>query len=217
MRRVTLWTAVAVLCVVVIVWWLKPSEMPTLKYVNGIEVSLKGRPTLGDSSSKVKMIEFADFNCPACKFFHDAILPKIKADYIDTGKLQLTFVNLTFRGPSSMTAALAARSVYHQNKDSFWQYYSAVYSNQGDEEKDWMQLPLLKVLTTNYVPNIDYSLLEKDVKSKKYLTEVKDDAAIAKAMGVDVAPCLFVGNKRLSTFSNYTEISRVIEEELTKS
>ncbi|WP_017998201.1 DsbA family protein [Paracoccus sp. N5] len=43
---------------------------------------------LGQADAPVTIVEYASFTCPHCAAFHDENLPKLKADYIDTGKVK---------------------------------------------------------------------------------------------------------------------------------
>lgn len=44
--------------------------------------------TLGQDSAPVTVVEYASFTCPHCAAFHDENFPKLKAEYIDTGKVK---------------------------------------------------------------------------------------------------------------------------------
>lgn len=43
---------------------------------------------MGKDDAPVTMIEYASFTCSHCKAFHDENLPKLKAEYVDTGKVK---------------------------------------------------------------------------------------------------------------------------------
>lgn len=45
----------------------------------------------GDPDAPVTLIEYASWTCPACADFHSRILPAVKTDYIDTGKVRMVF------------------------------------------------------------------------------------------------------------------------------
>jgi protein-disulfide isomerase len=51
---------------------------------------------IGDPAAKVKMVEYLSFTCPHCQRFHTEIYPRLKADYIDTGKLRLDLHEVYF-------------------------------------------------------------------------------------------------------------------------
>ena len=42
---------------------------------------------IGDKEATVLIIEYASFTCPHCATFHTEVLPKLKADYINSGKV----------------------------------------------------------------------------------------------------------------------------------
>jgi protein-disulfide isomerase len=42
---------------------------------------------LGSADAPVEIVEYASFTCPHCARFHDQVLPKLKAEYIDTGEV----------------------------------------------------------------------------------------------------------------------------------
>ncbi|MEM7459306.1 MAG: thioredoxin domain-containing protein [Pseudomonadota bacterium] len=45
----------------------------------------------GDPDAPVTLIEYASWTCPACLDFHSRIMPTVKSEYIDTGKVRLVF------------------------------------------------------------------------------------------------------------------------------
>ncbi len=51
---------------------------------------------LGDADAPITVIEYASFTCPHCASFHATTYPKLKADYIDTGKVKFVFREVYF-------------------------------------------------------------------------------------------------------------------------
>ncbi|MFQ8430068.1 DsbA family protein [Amaricoccus sp. W119] len=64
--------------------------------------------TMGDPDAPITMIEYAMFTCPHCADFVTDVFPRIKENYIDTGKVRLIFREVYFNAPS-LWAALIAR------------------------------------------------------------------------------------------------------------
>jgi len=54
---------------------------------------------LGDPDAPITMIEYASLTCPHCATFHQNVLPKIRAKYIDTGKVRMIFRTVYFDRP----------------------------------------------------------------------------------------------------------------------
>ena len=46
---------------------------------------------LGNADAPVTIVEYFSLGCPHCRNFHETILPKLKTEYIDTGKARLVF------------------------------------------------------------------------------------------------------------------------------
>jgi protein-disulfide isomerase len=74
---------------------LKPGTLPEL--------------SVGDASG-VPMIEYGSLTCPHCAAFSREVLPELKKDYIDTGKVRFIFREFS-RNPLDVAAFVLARCV----------------------------------------------------------------------------------------------------------
>ncbi len=63
---------------------------------------------IGDPAAKVTVAEFLSVTCPHCASFHANIYPKLKADYIDTGKVKLE-LHEVYRNQLDLYGGLVAR------------------------------------------------------------------------------------------------------------
>nr|WP_258567771.1 DsbA family protein [Paenactinomyces guangxiensis] len=180
------------------------------------KISYEGQPGTGNPNAPVKLMEFGDFKCPACKYFHDEIYPQLKKDYIDTGKVQMFFTNYQFIGEDSVTAGMAGEAVYHQNKDAFWKFYEAIYTHQGNEADVWATPEFLTELVKKNVPNIDINKLSQDLNNKTYEKAVLEDNQMARSLKIEGVPALFINGKNVGEISGYEELKKMIDEELKK-
>ena len=120
--------------------WNNPTE--TVKYLvdsnpnngeldkNKTVVDIGRLPVLGNKNAKVTIIEFSDFECPFCRRFFAETYPKIKKEYIDTGKVALYYRHfpLPFH-PLAQPFAQATECANEQGK--FWQLHDKVFTSQG--------------------------------------------------------------------------------------
>jgi len=81
---------------------------------------------LGSPDAKIKIREYSSMTCPHCAAFHKTILPRLKADYIDTGKASLEIVDFPFDG-LALRAAMLARCV---PEDRYFGFVDVLYENQ---------------------------------------------------------------------------------------
>jgi len=90
-------------------------------------------PILGNSTAKVAISVFSDYQCPFCGQFVFDVMPKLRSDYIDKGLVKFVVRDLAFLGPESKDAALATKCASVQGK--YWEYHDYLFKYIGDKEK----------------------------------------------------------------------------------
>ncbi|MEM9524659.1 MAG: DsbA family protein [Pseudomonadota bacterium] len=73
-----------------------------------VDHSLVLEMALGDEDAAVTVIEYASFTCPHCRRFHEGPFKRLKADYIDTGKIHFIYREVYF-DRYALWAGLVAR------------------------------------------------------------------------------------------------------------
>jgi protein-disulfide isomerase len=93
-----------------------------------VEVAARaGVPVIGSQDAPVTIVEFSDFECPFCGRFFKETYPRLKARYIDTGKVKIVFRHfpLVSIHPSASNAAIAAECASRQGK--FAEYHDTLF------------------------------------------------------------------------------------------
>ena len=84
---------------------------------------------VGRADAEVLVIEFTDLQCPYCAQFASQTFPRLKAAYIDTGKIRYASRDLPLpMHAHAETAAVAARCAGEQGR--YWEYRHAVFAAQ---------------------------------------------------------------------------------------
>ena len=122
------------------------------RQVGDVNTSLAS-PLLGSPSAPVTIIEFGDYQCPNCKKWFLNTKPDIVTNYIDTGKVNLIFVDIAFLGKDSMPAARATYCAEEQGR--YWDYHAFLYSNQMGIDNGWANIESLKGYAYNLGLNMD--------------------------------------------------------------
>ena len=100
--------AVALVVVAVLVWMNRPgASVGTSPYTAITRSEVTGR-VAGKADAPVKIIEFADFQCPFCKQWSDNVEKKVVEEYVNKGVASLQYVSFAFIGEESKRAAEAA-------------------------------------------------------------------------------------------------------------
>lgn len=162
------------------------------------DFKLDEQPFLGSSDAPIKVIEFADFKCPACKTWDRTSFPLFKEEFIDTGKVQFYFINFPFLGPDSIEAALAGESIYKQDSNKFWEFKEKLFQQQGKEATIWATESFLLKFVKDNIQDIDYNLFQTDLKKHTYLFDVKKDFKISAANGIYGTPSFVVNGEKVS-------------------
>ena len=96
------------------------------------EVSVSGKPSLGREDAPVTMVEFSDYQCPFCKRHFLTVLPIIKKEYIDTGKVRYVFRDFPIASlhPQAQKGHEAAYCAGEQNR--YWEMHDTLFENSND-------------------------------------------------------------------------------------
>ncbi|MBN6185498.1 DsbA family protein [Aneurinibacillus sp. BA2021] len=200
---------------------LSGSQSKTPESIDAREFRYEAQPVLGAKDAPVKIVEFADFKCPACRHFEQTMLPQLQKDFIDSGIAQLYFINYPIVSPEadSRTAAMAGEAVYSQNPQAFWPFYRAVYASQGDERETWATADALVQIAKEAKVNVDYAKLKADIESQTFAKAVRDDEAIVKKLGIGGTPTIYINGQALpvdATF-DYAAIKEIIQKAKERS
>jgi protein-disulfide isomerase len=81
----------------------------------------------GDKNAPITLVEYASPTCPACKYFHDSILPVLEEKYISTGKLKLVYREFPIHGAPDVAAYVVARCA---GDDKYFDVLDDLFANQ---------------------------------------------------------------------------------------
>ncbi len=88
---------------------------------------------LGSDTAPIKVVEYSSLTCGHCSAFHKNDFPKIKSEYIDTGKVQFIFKEFPLNKP----AIDASKLLRCMPEDKFVAFQSLLFE---DQEK-WAYAP----------------------------------------------------------------------------
>ncbi len=84
---------------------------------------------IGSASAPVEVIEFADFECPACGQFATLTEPDVRTRLVNTGQVRFRFMDFPLSmHKNTWDASLAAACANDQGK--FWEMHDALFANQ---------------------------------------------------------------------------------------
>ncbi|CAN5164133.1 hypothetical protein BH09PAT1_BH09PAT1_4940 [soil metagenome] len=170
----------------------------------------KERNVVGTNSAKVTIVEFGDFQCPACGAAHPTVKQILK-DY--QGKISFIFRN--FPLPMHANAPLAAEAAYAAGlQGKFWEMHDKLYELQ----EEWGEKPGAdaKTLITGYAKDLGLEMtafsdaLDKNVGSNK----IQKDQNDGYQLGVDSTPTFYINGTKFAVVMSYDEFKKEIDDRL---
>ena len=163
---------------------------------------------LGNKNAKVSVVEFGDFQCPACGAVHP-IVKQLRAEYKD----KVVFVYREY--PLAMHehakfAALAAEAAGAQGK--FFEMHDKLFDNQ----KDWGESKDAEKKIVEYAKSLglDMDKFKSDIEKKTYAKKIDQDISDGSAAGVDSTPTFYINGVKQSGGLPYNEFKKKIDDAL---
>ena len=145
---------------------------------------------LGDSKAPVRVVEFADLQCPFCRAYSLDVMPGLVQRYVRAGKVRMEFRNLAFIGPDSERMARLAEAAGLQDK--LWNVVDLLYANQGRENTGYATDAFLRRVA-GAVPGLDVNRAFADGNSARVTAALQVEDTAATRAGVRSTPTFLVG------------------------
>ncbi len=173
--------------------------------------------TLGSTKAAVRVVEYADFQCPYCKQAAINILPQLEKDYVNSGQVSIEFKNYPIvdrnsGDKESHLAAYAAECANDQNK--FWDYYQILYNNQKNENAGDFTVPRLEAMAGG-LTGIDQARFNTCLESQQFKSVVDGDVKEGNAKNVQGTPTFFVNDTEVQ--ATYSALKSAIDKALAQA
>jgi protein-disulfide isomerase len=168
-------------------------------------------PVLGSPNAKVLMIEFGDYQCPSCRMFWKEVEPRLRKEYIDTGKVKLVFRDFPIVQihPEALLAAMAVDCSADQNK--YWEYHDKVFREQYNKGDDLVRFKAADLKKWAKDIGLDPAKFDQCLDSEKYKNEVLKDKADGDAVSVQGTPTFFINGHVIGGAQAYPAFKNLID------
>lgn len=160
----------------------------------------------GDGASGVKLVEYGDFQCPACAQYE----PLVQQVY-DKYKADITFQFRNFPllqiHPNAVAASRAAEAADMQGK--YWEFHDKLYATQ----ESWSRQTSPQSIFESYANELGLNVekFKADVKSNESNGRVQADLKEGERLGVSSTPTFFIDGKKISNPTSLEDFNKVIE------
>jgi protein-disulfide isomerase len=165
---------------------------------------------LGKVDAPVKILEFADFECPSCAGFATVTEPDVRTRIIDAGLANLTYLDfpLTMHR-NTLAASNAAACGDEQGK--FWPMHDRLFQGQDEWNGEATEAP--KPFFKRYAGEVglDVAKWETCFDARKYQSRISANLADGLRRGVNSTPTFIIGNRLYAGMRSYDELKRIVD------
>ncbi|MGJ4900922.1 DsbA family protein [Bradyrhizobium sp. HKCCYLS2058] len=162
---------------------------------------------IGPADAAVTITEYASMTCPHCAAFNATVFPKLKAEYIDTGKIRYIFrefpLDIKAAAGSMLTRCIA-------NGDA--QKYFAVTDMLFRSQNDWVVKNTTETLTRiGKQAGLSQQQVEACLKDQALLDKIAADQKYASdILKVDSTPTFFINGEKIKGEASIEEFQKKI-------
>jgi protein-disulfide isomerase len=165
---------------------------------------------LGRTDAPVKILEYADFECPSCAGFATVTEPDVRTRIVDAGLANLTYYDFPLtQHRNSLAASNAAACADEQGK--FWPMHDRIFQAQDEWNMQATERP--KPFFKRYATEIglDVGKWETCYDERRYQKRIAANLADGVRRGVYSTPSFIIGNKLYAGMRSYDDMKRIVD------
>ena len=165
---------------------------------------------IGSNDAKVKIKIFSSLTCPHCADFHKKIVSEIKKNYVDSGKVQLIFIDF----PLDLAAFNASKLLHCLDQKRQITFLDTVYEKQNEwtvgSNINEINNNLKKIVKNLGISSTNFDkCLNNEVKIDKILNGRID---AHKKYSIESTPTIIINEEKFKGSVNFKDIKNKIEK-----
>jgi protein-disulfide isomerase len=163
---------------------------------------------LGPANASVTITEYASMSCPHCAAFNANVFPKIRSEYIDTGKVRYVFREF----PLDIKAAVAsvlARCIAKEDAGKFFAVIDMLFKKQDE----WVVKTKETLKRIGREAGMSEQSVETCLKDQTLFDKLSADEKFAdEVLKVNSTPTFFINGERVKGAKPFEEFDKRIKQ-----
>ncbi|KKT81504.1 MAG: hypothetical protein UW78_C0009G0025 [Candidatus Azambacteria bacterium GW2011_GWA1_44_9] len=208
-KRIVIWASAVLIIGIIAVgaWSIATGPTTTPINNNGLlsEEVTASDWTKGAQNPKVTLVEYSDFQCPACAAYFEMVEQAV-TEYDD--RLSFTYRHFPLaQHKNAQSASYASEAAGKQGK--FWEMHKMIFEQQAD----WAEKNNASEIFKGYAQELklDLARYATDVASTEIKDAVSHDRDTGLRSGVDSTPSFYLNGKKMQNPRSYDELKALIE------
>ncbi len=168
---------------------------------------------IGDKNAPITIIEYASMSCSHCADFHKNTLPKLKKEYVDTGKVLIVFRDFPFNYPA-LLGSMMMRCIPVEVR---YDYMNVLYQLQEtwvNRDPKVSKKELYKIMQSGGMSKEEFDRCYGDLNNENLILEGVMSAQ--KAFGIKSTPSFVVNGEVVQGNKNLKEFRQIIDKILSE-
>lgn len=165
---------------------------------------------MGNPDAPVKILEFADFECPSCARFATITEPDVRRLIIEPGLASLTFFDFPLpQHSNSQPASHAAACAHDQGR--FWDMHDRIFAGQDEWNTQATSSP--KSVFAGYARAIGLNMQEWEscYDSRRNQGRIEANFAEGERRQVNSTPTFVIGNRLYPGSLSYDQLKSIVD------
>ena len=168
---------------------------------------------LGKPDAPVQVIEFADFECPACGQFATLAEPDIRKRLVDAGTISYRFYDYPLpMHRNTWAASNAAACADEQGK--FWEMHDQLFNAQDQWNGQATSRPKGKFMEYAKALGLNVDQWEACFDARKYQARIKANEQMATKRGASQTPTFVIGDKMIGGAISFDRFKALVDSAL---
>lgn len=174
-----------------------------------VQIDYNKGQKIGSDSARVKLVEFSDFQCPACGAV-EPYLKRFRNDY--PADVQIIYRHFPLaQHQYARTAATLSEAAGEEEK--FWEMHDRIFETQ----EQWSNLPAATdfFLTLAKELGLEENKVKETLEKDSFKSKIDTDFSEGQRLGVNSTPTFFLNGKKLN-LKSFDDLNSAVQEELKK-
>ncbi len=170
---------------------------------------------MGNPNAPVQVLEFADFECPACSQFATITEPDVRTRLVETGMISFRFYDFPLQmHPNTWEASHTAACANEQGK--FWEMHDQLFNTQDRWNGIATRRPKGVFEDLARTIGLDMAKWEDCYDSRRYQRQIEANRAEAVRRNAGSTPTFVIGSRMIGAAIGYDAFKAYVDSALAE-
>ncbi|MEK6689580.1 MAG: thioredoxin domain-containing protein, partial [Gemmatimonadota bacterium] len=164
---------------------------------------------LGSADAPVEIMEFADYQCPACEKFEMVEFPYVVERLINTGRVRYVYRDFPLDQPHKWARLAAHAAACANDQGKFWEVHGGIYATQTEWSFSSRAGNQFRDIAGKQ--GLDLGSYDECMSSLRYAGRLQASLEEGLRLGVNSTPSFLIGGRLYPGVLPYDRIKALVD------